>query len=115
MRITKSELLALIKESIDKSRLDEVSMGQAKAMGPLKDFVNNIESARQALGTNGAKKALSALYQQASSDDATQAHIETLLNAVNKLEASLSAVVKWLEHMPELTQDPWAGTRKRDD
>lgn len=93
--------------------LDEDSFDQAKSGGPVKSFVANMNSAREALGKAGAQKALADLYQS-NSDKAAGAQVEKLLDAVKKIDNSIGTVVQWLEKMPEVTKDPWHQVRKRD-
>lgn len=91
VRLDEAALRGLIEEE-----LNELSMGQAKMQGPLKKFVDHM---------NGAKQALSELYQSTSDQKAAE-HCHALLNAVNR-------IVKALDNMPELTKDPWHNVRKR--
>ena len=77
---------ALLRQLI-KEELNEMSMSQAKVHGPLKKFVDHM---------NGAKQALSELYQS-TSDQKAATSVHALLGAVNR-------IVKALDHMPELSQ-----------
>lgn len=113
MKISERQLRHLIREVLEERELDEMSTAQAKVEGPLKDFIASMEQAKQALGKSGAKKALGVLYQQ-TDDKNAGAKAEQLLGAVNKIENSIDTVIKWLDKMPQLTQDPWAHVRKRD-
>jgi hypothetical protein len=92
VRLNESQLRGLIQEE-----LEEATMGQAKVQGPLQDLVSHL---------NGAKKALGELFQAASDQKASD-QATALLNGVTKM-------LKALDHMPELTKDPWHGVRKRD-
>jgi len=92
--------------------LDEATMAQAKAQGPLSDLVSSLEQAKQSLGPAGAKKALSALFQQTNDKKAVE-HVQRLLEAVTKIAKSIENVRGWLEHMPELTKDPWSEPGRR--
>jgi hypothetical protein len=89
--LNESQLRGLIEDA-----LTEVSMGQAKTQGPLQDLTMHL---------NGAKKALGELFQTASDQKASD-QCQALLNGVTKM-------LKALEHMPELTKDPWSHVGKR--
>ena len=91
VKLNESQLRELISEE-----LNEMGMGQAKVQGPLKKFIDHMA---------GAKQALSELYQNITDQKAGE-QVHALLNAVNR-------IVKALDHMPELTKDPWHGVRKR--
>jgi len=99
MKLNASMLRRIVQETISEARsLDEDSVfQQAKATGPLRQFVHHM---------NEAKKALGELFQQTSDQKASD-QAQALLNAVER-------IVKALDHMPELTRDPWHGVRKRD-
>ena len=92
IRMSESQLRQIIQEE-----LNEIGMGQAKVEGPLRKFMEHM---------NGAKQALGELYQQISDQKASD-QAQSLLNAVNR-------IVKALDHMPELTKDPWHHVGKRD-
>jgi hemoglobin-like flavoprotein len=62
----------------------------------MKKVVSNMQGAKQALGE---------LFQQVSDQKASDQR-QSLLNAVNR---NINA----LDHMSELTRDPWHGVRKR--
>lgn len=98
VRLNEAQLQKLIAQlqKLISEELNELGMGQARAQGPLKKFVDHM---------NGAKQALSELYQTTTDRKAGE-HCYALLNAVNR-------ITKALEHMPELTQDAWHGVRKR--
>lgn len=92
MKMTKRQLRLLINET-----LAEVTMDQARVQGPLKDFVSHLNMAKADLGQ---------LFQGLNDPKAEQ-QATALLNAINKM-------IKALDHMPELTKDPWHGVPKRD-
>ncbi len=99
------------KESIDKGTkslfarmnslaevdIHEASLAQAKVEVPLKNFVQSIKSAQHALGD---------LVQQVTDPKAT-AQAEWLLKATQ-------TILKNLDKMHDLTQDPWKNVRVRE-
>ena len=91
VKLTESQLRSLIEAEVS-----EESMSQIKVDAPLKKFVSNM---------NGAKQALGEMFQQVSDQKASD-QWQALLNAVNR-------IIKALDQMPELTQDPWHGVRRR--
>jgi hypothetical protein len=90
MKLTEQQLRKIIKQAV-KEHLAETTMSQGKVEGPLKEFVGHL---------NLAKKDLGMLFQQIS-DPTAEAQAQWLLNAVN-------TIIKKLDQMPKLTQDPWA-------
>lgn len=92
MKLTAAQLRRIVRQ-----QLLEQSMGQAKVDAPLKSFVGHL---------NAAKQDLAQVFQQTSDQRSTDL-AQALLNGLNKM-------IKALDHMPELTKDPWAGVRKRD-
>ena len=111
MKISQRRLRQIIREALEEGDLDEMSTQQAKVEGPIKDFVASMQQAKQALGKQGAKKALAVMYQQVQDEKAGK-EAEQLLGAVGKIENSIDTVLKWLDKMPELTQDPWSNVRR---
>ena len=93
VKLTGSQLRRLVQDELNESGMH---MAKAKVEGPLRLFIGHM---------NGAKQALSELFQQTTDKKAAeQAH--ALLNAVDR-------IIKALDNMPELTKDPWHGVRKR--
>lgn len=92
IKLTESQLRSLI----DAELMSEAGLDQARVEGPLKKFVSNMQSAKQALGE---------LFQQVSDQKASD-QCQALLNAVNR-------IINAVDNMPELTRDPWHGVRKR--
>lgn len=78
--------------------VQEATMAQAKVEVPLKNFVQSIKSAQHALGD---------LVQQVTDPKAT-AQAEWLLKATQ-------TILKNLDKMPDLTQDPWKNVRVREN
>lgn len=89
-----STLRRMIREEL--SRLDEISFNQARVDKPLTQFVQHLNMAKADLGE---------LFQQTSDKQAADKATE-LLNQLN-------AIIKSLDHSPELTKDPWAHVSKR--
>ena len=92
LKLTEAQLREIIN-----GELNEIGMGQAKVEGPLRKFLEHM---------NGAKQALGELFQQVTDQKASD-QAQALLNGVNR-------IVKALDHMPELTKDPWHHVGKRD-
>jgi len=88
IRLTEAQLRSIINEVAN-----ETSMAQAKLQGPLNKFVQHM---------NGAKQALSELYQ-ATTDQQTGEQVHALLNAVNKI---ISAVDRLPPQLPAKAQKP---------
>lgn len=105
MKITVRELKHLINEiatsiGSERERVDK----------PVVQFVSALKAAKQPLDTS-AKQALVSLMQL-SRDEKSGARVQQLLDATKKINAAIDQVIGWLDKMPELTKDPWAGTRK---
>jgi len=78
IRLTESQLRKIIMQELE--QLDELSMSQAKRVGPVRTFIQHM---------NGAKMALGELYQNVS-DPQSADQIQGLLNAVNRIVAAVN-------------------------
>lgn len=76
IRLTESQLRKIIMEEL----MNELSMSQAKRVGPMRTFLQHMTGAKQALGE---------LYQNVS-DPQSADQIQGLLNAVNRLVSAVN-------------------------
>lgn len=101
MRLTEKQLRQMISDIIAEAlppvQANRATMNQVKTQGPLKDFVSHLNMAKADLGQ---------LFQDINDPKAEQ-QAQALLGGVNRL-------ITALEHMPELTRDPWHGVSRRD-
>jgi hypothetical protein len=103
---TLGELRETIKEAMES--LDEDSFEQARAAGPLRDFIKNLNEARMALGTDGALKSLQELHQSTTNPEGVR-QVDKLLESTKKIDIFIVTMIRWLDRMPELTKDAWHG------